>query len=220
MSWLGNALASSVGKKMVMGLTGLLLVGFLVFHLKGNLLLFEDPSGQSFDDYVGFLQSFGPLLLVAEIGLALLFLVHVYLALRLTQENLQARKQRYVVRSTRGAATAGSLSMFYSGALLLGFLLKHLYDFRFDGRFLGDPDALVKSTLSQPWHGLVYLVAALVLGLHLSHGFRSALQSLGVSHPSWNPLFERLGKVVAFIFAAGFAAFPIYFLFFWSDGSH
>jgi succinate dehydrogenase / fumarate reductase cytochrome b subunit len=219
MSWLGKALASSVGKKMVMGLTGLLLVGFLVFHLKGNLLLLEDPQGDSFDQYVVFLKSFGPLLLVAEIGLAALFLAHVFLALRLTQENLQARKQRYVVRSTRGAATAGSLTMFYSGALILGFLMKHLYDFRFDGSFEGDPDGLVKATLSQPKHAIVYLVAAAVLGLHLSHGFRSALQSLGVSHPSWNPWLDRLGKLVAFVFAAGFAAFPIYYLFFWSDGS-
>lgn len=219
MSWLGNALASSVGKKLVMGLTGLLLVGFLVFHLKGNLKLLEDPSGDSFDAYVAFLQGFGGLLLVAELGLALLFLAHVYLALRLTQENLQARKQRYVVRNTRGAATAGSLTMFFSGALILGFLLKHLYDFRFDGRFLGDPDALVKATLSQPAHALVYLGAAIVLGLHLSHGFRSALQSLGVNHPSWNPWLVLLGKLVAFVFAAGFALFPIYYLFFWSDGS-
>lgn len=220
MSWFGNALASSVGKKMVMGLTGLLLVGFLVFHLKGNLTLFEDPSGRHFDEYVAFLQGFGPLLLVAEIGLALLFLAHVFLAFRLTLENIQARRQRYAVRSTRGAASVASLSMFYSGALILGFLLKHLYDFRFDHRFLGDPDALVKATLHQPGHALVYLAAAAVLGLHLSHGFRSALQSLGVNHPSWNPWLERLGKLLAFVFAAGFAAFPIYFLLFWSDGSH
>jgi succinate dehydrogenase cytochrome b subunit len=217
MSWFGNALASSVGKKIVMGLTGLLLVGFLVEHLHGNLKLIEDPSGEAFDGYVEFLQSFGPLLTVAEIGLALLFLAHIYLAFRLTLENWQARKERYVVRGRRGGSTPGSISMFYTGALILGYLLKHLYDFRFDGGFFADPDAAVKATLSRPGHAVVYLGAALVLGLHLSHGFRSAFQSLGVNHPRWNPVLAKLGVLVALLFAGGFAAFPIYFLFFWSE---
>jgi succinate dehydrogenase / fumarate reductase cytochrome b subunit len=215
---LGNALASSVGKKVVMGATGLLLVGFLVEHLHGNLKLLEDPSGEAFDAYVEFLQGFGPLLTVAELGLALLFLAHAYLALRLTLENLRARERGYVVRARRGGSTAGSLTMFYTGTLILGYLLKHLYDFRFDARFFEDPDALVKSTLSQPGHAAVYLVAALVVGLHLSHGFRSAFQSLGVNHPTWNPVLQKLGLLLALAFALGFAAFPVYFLFFWNGG--
>ena len=202
-----------------MALTGLLLVAFLVEHLHGNLKLLEDPSGESFDAYVSFLQGFGPLLTIAEIALALLFLAHAYLALRLTYENFQAREQRYSARQHRGAATFGSLSMFYTGALLLGYLLKHLYDFRFDARFFDDPDALVKATLCQPGHAVVYLGAAIVLGIHLSHGFRSAFQSLGASHPAWTPLIELTGKALAFLFAVGFAAFPIYFLFFWNPGS-
>lgn len=220
MSRLGNALASSVGKKITMGLTGLLLLGFLVEHLHGNLKLLEDPSGRAFDDYVAFMKSFGPLLTVAEVGLALLFLAHVYLAFRLTLENWQARKQRYVVRNNRGRSTWGSISMFYTGALLLGYLLKHLYDFRFDARFFDDPDALVKAKLSEPQHAIVYLVASLALGLHLSHGFRSALQSIGVNHPGWNPALEKLGKLIALVFALAFAAFPVYFALFWDGGGN
>ena len=217
MSSVGNALASSIGKKIVMGLTGLLLVGFLVEHLHGNLKLIEDPSGEAFDGYVRFLKSFGPLLTIAEIGLALLFLVHIYLAFRLTLENVQARRQRYAVRNDRGAKTFGSASMFFTGALILAYLLKHLLDFRLDARFFDDPDALVKATLSQPRHGVVYLLAALVIGVHLSHGFRSALQSLGVNHPRWNPLLQRIGLLVAVVFTIGFASLPLYFLFFWSE---
>jgi succinate dehydrogenase / fumarate reductase cytochrome b subunit len=215
MSRLGNALASSIGKKVVMGLTGLLLTGFLVEHLHGNLKLIEDPSGQAFNEYVAFLQGFGPLLVVAELGLAALFLAHVYLALRLTSENWQARRQRYVVRARHGGSTAGSLTMFFSGALILGYLIKHLYDFRFDARFLDDPARSVANALSQSDHALVYVLIAPVLGLHLSHGFRSAFQSLGLNHPGWNLWLERLGKLVAFALAAGFAAIPLYFLFFW-----
>lgn len=220
MSRIGNALASSVGKKIVMGLTGFLLVGFLVEHLHGNLKLIEDPSGRAFNEYVAFLQGFGPLLLAAELGLALLFLAHVYLAFRLTLENLQARRSGYVVRARRGGSTTGSLTMFYSGALILAYLVKHLLDFRFDARFFADPAALVKQTLGQPGHALAYVGAALVIGVHLSHGFRSAFQSLGVNHPSWNPLLAKLGMLVAFLLAAGFAAIPLYFMLSASEGNH
>lgn len=212
MNRLGNAMTSSIGKKVIMGLTGLLLVGFLVEHLHGNLKLLEDPSGQAFDDYVAYLQGFGPLLTVAEVGLALLFLAHIYVALRLTHENFLARDRRYVVRKSR-VATFGSVSMFYTGALLLGYLIKHLLDFRFDAEFFDEPHARVREVLSRPGSGMVYLVAALVLGVHLSHGFRSALQSLGANHPSWNRSLEILGKVIALVFAVGFAAFPVYFYF-------
>jgi succinate dehydrogenase / fumarate reductase cytochrome b subunit len=213
MSRLGNALASSIGKKIVMGTTGLLLVGFLVEHLHGNLKLIEDPSGEAFNGYVAFLQSFGPLLRVAEIGLALLFLAHIYLAFRLTLENLQARRERYVVRGRRGGSSAGSVTMFYSGALILAYVLKHLYDFRFDARYFEDPAGRVRATLGQPVHAGIYVAAALVLGLHLSHGFRSAFQSLGINHPSWNPVLVRLGMLVSFLFAVGFASIPLYLLF-------
>ena len=216
--WLGNALASSIGRKIVMGATGLLLVGFLVEHLAGNLELYRGADGAAFDEYVAFMQSFGPLLTVAEIGLALLFLCHIYLGLRLTLENRQARKQGYVVRNDHGARTFASASMHVTGALLLAYLIKHLYDFRFDAGFFDDPSGTVAATLSRPAHGLPYLAAAIVLGVHLRHGFRSAFQSIGVSHPRLDGLLEKIGLVVAALFALGFASFPIYFMLFWSPG--
>jgi succinate dehydrogenase / fumarate reductase cytochrome b subunit len=212
---LGDALASSIGRKIVMGLTGLLLVGFLVEHLHGNLKLLEDGDGRAFDEYVAFLGGFGPLLLLAELGLAALFLAHIYLAFRLTLENFQARRQKYAVRNNRGAITLGSATMFYTGALILGYLIKHLLDFRFHARFFDAPAALVKETLSQPRHGVVYIAAALIVGVHLSHGFKSAFQSLGVGHPRLYPLLHKLGILVAVLFALGFASIPAYFLFFW-----
>jgi succinate dehydrogenase / fumarate reductase cytochrome b subunit len=103
--------------------------------------------------------------------------------------------------------------MFYTGALLLGYLIKHLYDFRFNASFFENPDLRVKSVLSHPGNSLAYLVAAITLGIHLSHGFSSAFQSLGAHHPRWTPRIEIFGKLLAFLFAAGFAAFPIYFYF-------
>ncbi len=200
-----------------MGLTGLLLVAFLVEHLLGNFKLFEDPSGNAFNEYVRFFRGFGWILTVAEITLAVLFLCHIVIAIQLTLENRSAREEPYIVRSSHGAASFGSLSMHLTGVGILGYLLKHLYDFRFDGRFFEDPAGIVKRTLSNPAHAIVYIGAALLVGLHLSHGFRSAFQSIGVAHPKWTPLLEALGKVLAILFALGFASFPIYFLFFWSE---
>lgn len=214
---LGNALASSVGRKIVLGATGLLLVGFLVEHLHGNLKLtpipgLGDADGTKFDAYVHFLKGFGAGLYVAEAGLLLLFACHVVIALKLTMENREARGKAYVVRNDRGAKTVGSASMHITGALLLLYLVKHLIDFRFNAAFHEAPAEVVGETLAQPMHALVYIAASLVVGLHVSHGFRSAFQSLGVSHPRWNPLLEILGKVLAVLFAVGFAWIPVYYL--------
>jgi succinate dehydrogenase / fumarate reductase cytochrome b subunit len=215
---IGNALASSVGRKAVVGLTGLLLVGFLLEHLFGNAFLYFDADGSAFNGYVASLKLFGPFLLVAELGLALLFAIHIYLAIRLTLENREARKQGYAVRATRGQATPASLSMHVSGALLLAYTLKHLWDFRFNHEFHEAPAATVKETLSTPFNAVVYLAAAVLVGWHLSHGFRSAFQSLGLSRPGWGEPLKRLGYLIAAVLAVGFASFPIYYLFVWSQG--
>jgi succinate dehydrogenase / fumarate reductase cytochrome b subunit len=201
-----------------MGVTGLLLVGFLVEHLIGNLKLtpmptFGDGSGAQFDAYVDFMNGLGPLKVVGELGILALFVSHVYLAVRVTMENREARKRAYVLRNNRGASTPGSASMFVTGALILAYLIKHLLDFRFNHEFHESPAANVAETLGQPLHGLIYIAVSLVVGVHLSHGFRSAFQSLGVSHPQWNPLLEILGKSLAVLFALGFAWIPAYFLF-------
>src|SRR5262249_44894579 len=131
----GNALASSVGRKVVLGFTGLLLVGFLAEHLYGNLQLYRDHDGAAFRGYVEGMKAFGPLLPVAEVLLAGLFMCHIYLAFRITLENRDARSVRYAFRNTHGAKTLGSASMFFTGALVLCYLIKHLLDFRFDAGF-------------------------------------------------------------------------------------
>jgi len=217
--WIGTTLSSSVGKKAVLGLTGLLLIGFLVEHLVGNLNLYLDSDGQAFNDYVEGLQSFGALLTVAEIGLALLFVCHIVIAIRITMENREARSQRYEVRGDRGAKTPASASMFITGALLLAYIIKHLLDFRFGG-FLEaeDPAAEVAARLTQIPHALVYVAGSIVVGVHLSHGMRSAFQSIGVSHPRLNPLLERAGIALAVLVALGFASFPVYYMFFYGGG--
>ena len=207
--WIGNALASSVGRKIVLGLTGFLLLGFILNHLAGNAKLL----GEGFNEYVQFLQDFGPLLLVAEIGLAALFACHVIIALRLTMDNRKARQTRYEVRNNRGAQTFGSVSMFHTGALLLAFLLKHILDFRLASGFLDDPEGMVVAKLSQTGNAFIYILASVVLGIHLSHGFRSAFQSIGLSHPKLDAILAKTGIALAALIALGFASIPAYILF-------
>jgi len=197
-----------------MGLTGLMLVGFLFVHLSGNLKLMPGfGSPEKFDSYVDFLWSFEGFLLLAELGLAALFLCHIYLAMRLTLENVQARRNRYKVRSDRGAKTFGSASMFATGALILLFLVKHLLDFRFDGEFHEAPAEAVIAKLSSPLHGTIYLLASAVVAVHLSHGIQSAFQSLGFRHPRWTPVVTVAGYGIAVLLGLGFASIPAYFLF-------
>ncbi|MEX1023806.1 MAG: succinate dehydrogenase cytochrome b subunit [Planctomycetota bacterium] len=211
--WFGNVLASSIGRKAVMALTGLLLVGFLIAHLAGNLTLFADVEGAAFNAYAGKLLDLGPLLYVAEVGLVLLFGIHIYLAIRLTLDNREARRTGYVIRNDRGAKTLGSASMPVTGVLILGYTILHLFDFRFDESFEEDGALLVRNTLSQPLHGVIYVIAAGVVGLHVSHGFQSAFQSLGWNHPRYMPLVKQISIGLAALLAAGFAALPLYFLF-------
>ena len=197
-----------------MAVTGLALVGFLIEHLSGNFTLFQ--ADEKFDHYKEFLEGFGPLLRVAEVGLFLVFAIHILVAFRVNLENREARKERYIVRSSRGASTAASVSMLVTGSLILLFLIKHWTDFRFDAGYHADPAATVKRTLGSPFSGTVYALAMGVLGLHLAHGFRSAFQSLGISHTKLVPLLEVAGLVVAVALAVGFASIPVYMLFFWS----
>lgn len=216
---IGNALASSVGKKIVMGITGLMLVGFLIEHLIGNLKLTPLPAvggtdGSEFDAYVDFMTGLGIFKVVGELGILALFVIHVFLAVRITLENREARKNRYVARADNGAKTPASASMFITGALILGYLIKHLLDFRFNDAFHEAPAATVVETLSIPLNAYIYIAVSIVVGIHVSHGFRSAFQSLGASHPQWNPVLVITGKALAALFAIAFAWIPIYILFF------
>lgn len=219
---IGKFLLSSLGKKLVMGVTGLLLVGFLIAHLLGNLSIYADvENGSNFIAYANKLHDLGPLLWVMEIGLVALFGVHVWMALRITRENRAARPQQYVVKNNFGKSTAASRTMPFTGVAILGLLVMHLLHFRFS-KGLSAPGAVelhrgVIDVMKQPvWAGL-YLLMAVLIGVHLVHGFKSAFQSLGVNHPRLNTCLRRLGIALAIILAVGFASFPIVAVIAWSN---
>ena len=214
------SLRSSVGKKMIMGLTGLLLVLFLIEHLTGNFLLLL-PDKAPYNKYAHFLTSFGWLLIAAELILLAVFLAHVLSAISVTLRNRQARPQRYVKTAGAGPPSRknlASLTMIYSGVILFVFLAIHLKTFKFgpyypfhvDGQEMRDLYRLVAEVFSRPGYVVWYAAAMILLGFHLRHGFWSAFQSLGLYHPRWTPVIYGIGIFVAFVLALGFIGIPIW----------
>ena len=216
--WFFRLLSSSIGQKFVMGVTGLLLCGFLAAHLAGNLLLFV--GAESFNDYAHALHKQWELLAVAEAGLLVLFLAHVYLAVTTSIGNVQARTSQYMMKQTKvpGRIIGANSWMFASGAVVLAFVILHLIDMRFglrgDLKYLAesDPEAPYRNTitvLSNPFSRVIYFVGVIVLGVHLSHGFQSAFQSIGLNHPKYMPLIKLIGKIFAVVIAVGFASIVV-----------
>ena len=218
-NWLLRLLSSSIGQKFVMGVTGLLLCGFLVAHLAGNLLLFL--GAKPFNEYAHALHAQWEFLAVAEAGLLLLFVAHVYLAFATTIGNYKARTDSYILKQTKipGRIIGANSWMFASGAVVLAFVILHLIDLRLGMRsgikYLAesDPEAPFRNTvavLSNPVSRVVYFVGVIILGVHLSHGFASAFQSLGLNHPKYMPLIKIFGKIFAVVIAVGFASIVVF----------
>ena len=212
LSWTGRFLTSSIGKKTFMALTGLGLVGFLVVHLAGNLTLYA--SNEAFNAYAETLESYGILLNIAEVGLLGLFAVHIAVALRLSNENKNARPTAYQVRNSMGRKSIGSSSMLITGLIIGAFVVIHVIDFRI-AKLTGDIDDLalaVRERLGSPVGASIYLVGIIALGVHLSHAIQSAFQTLGGNHPKWSPILQGAARGLAAILTLGFASFPVILL--------
>jgi len=209
-------LSSSVVKKQIMGVTGLLLCGFLLSHLIGNCLIYVGPK--AFNSYAHALIT-NPLIYVAEAVLAIIFLTHVGIAMRLTLENSQARPEKYFIRQKSGhGATFASSTMPYTGIIILIFLVLHIINFKFgpvymatyDGVDMRDLHKLMIEYFANPLNVAWYIFAVIAVGIHVSHGFWSAFQSIGFSHPKYNGLLQGLSKAYALLITVGFSALPIW----------
>jgi succinate dehydrogenase / fumarate reductase cytochrome b subunit len=211
LSWLRKTFTSSIGKKLLMAATGLALIGFLIAHLSGNLLLYRDRDGTAFGSYAEMLER-NPLLIVAELGLLALFAAHIYLGLRVALENRDARRARYAIRGSVGRNLPGARTMLVTGLIVLVFLAIHVWDFRLQKESAHDLARMVRERLSSPVGGAIYLAGVAALTLHLSHAFQSALQTLGVNHPKYTPLIARIGFGLALVLGLGFASFPVVYL--------
>lgn len=179
----------------MMAISGLLLFGFLLTHVGGNALLMADDDGESYNAYAAKLKSFGPLLWIARGGLTVLFVGHIYLGLRVSAENRRARGKRSRAPQGSKVQVSSSRSMLLTGLIVLVFLVAHLWHFSFDKRFASQGASLVKETL-QGWSALaLYAVGIACLWIHLWHALPSAFQTLGVVHPGWSPLLNRVTRL-------------------------
>lgn len=203
-------LESSIGKKMMVAAAGLLLAGFLITHLAGNLFLFVGDT--AFNHYANTLAH-NPFLPLAEAGLVVLFLVHIALSVRAVLANRAARPIGYEAYTDKGNRTAGSRTMAVSGSLILLFLIVHIKTFRFAAPELREASLfkVVIDWFHNPLYAGFYVLALVALGLHLSHGVQSAFQTLGLNHPRYTPLIKKIGLAFAVLIAIGFMSMPIYF---------
>src|SRR3954471_24493611 len=204
--------ASMVGKKFVMGVTGLIGVGFVIVHALGNLLVFRGSA--AINSYSHFLKSTGELLWGLRIVLIVAVILHVIAAVQLTVQSRAARPTGYVKRDPQ-AATVASRTMRWGGALLLIFIVLHILHFttgtiRPAGYFSSeDVYANVVYSFRIWWVALFYVVAMIALGLHLFHGAWSSVRSIGVSPQSPQPLHRRVSLVIALFVWAAFTSIPI-----------
>ena len=208
MNWITGTLGSSIGKKLMMAITGFSFCGFLVAHLAGNLTIYGGK--EAFNSYAEHLHSLGPLLTVAELVLLTLFLVHVITGLTLFLQNLKARPTRYAVNKCAGGRTFGSATMPYTGALLLAFIVFHLLNFHFVDKSDTTIFNIVSDAFSHTGYVLVYILAMVVAAVHVSHGFWSAFQTLGANHPKYMPTLRTVGIAFAVVIGVGFGFLPIY----------
>lgn len=201
---------ATIGKKVVMAVTGLILAGFVVVHMAGNLGILR--GAESFNHYAELLRTSMPLLWAARAVLVAAVVLHVRAALQLYALKAKARPIAYAKTQHRGA-TLASRFMIWTGYALAAFLVLHLLHFTtgtIHTNFVdGNPFHNVTSAFANPIIALAYVVCMGFLFMHLRHGLYSLTQSIGLSHPRYVQLVKVLANVIAAAVAAGFAVVPL-----------
>ena len=211
--------SSSLGKKYLMAITGLFLCSFLIIHFLGNIALFTNPV--QFNEYTRFMSS-NPIIRVMEIILVLGFLTHIIDAIILTRVNKKAQPVKYAMNKNKSSWYSRNMGL--TGTIILVFLILHLqsfwYEYKFgevlmtvdsNGNEIKDMFTIVKTAFSEWWYSAIYILAMILLGSHLNHGFQSAFQSVGLRHKKYTPTIKMLGTGFSISITIGFISFPIYF---------
>lgn len=225
MNWFTQTTSSTIGRKLLVALTGLFLILFLIGHVTGNMLLFQNDGGQSFNEYARFMTT-NQVVQVLSIITYLTIILHVIYTAILTARNRRARPIGYAVSNAKDNSPWSSRNMGILGTLILIFLIIHLRTFWFEMHFgylptvnyegvgeIKDLYTIVISAFSQLWYVILYVVSMGVLAFHLVHGFRSAFQTLGLNHKKYTPAIEKLAVAFAIIVPLLFALMPLYFYF-------
>ncbi len=212
---------STIGRKQIMALAGLGLCGFVLMHAAGNMLILG--GADTYNRY-SYAIIHNPLILVAELGLLAMFVAHILLGVSVTLRNFAARPKGYgtcAKGEKRNSLT--TKTMWIQGLILLGFVILHLKDFKYgpeyttqiDGLEMRDLFKLVYEAFQSPFYVGWYIAAVAILCFHLSHGFYSALQTLGQNHPKYMPKVKCGSVLFGLVVAAMFISQPIYMMFFY-----
>lgn len=219
-------LSSSIGKKVLMSVTGLGLTLFLIGHLSGNLLLLKNDGGRAFNEYAEFMKN-SPIIWVSEVLIFAGFLIHIFKGIAVTIQNRKARPVRYKVNKGSENSTFYSRFMAFSGITMLLFLIIHLVSFFVKYKLMGQwseggyadgdlysvtKDAFSKGAIGKAYAGF-YILCMVLLAFHLAHGVQSATQSLGLQiNKKVAKTIGNIGYALAILIPAGFATIPMYFL--------
>lgn len=197
---------SSIGKKVIMSLTGLGTLAFLITHLGGNLFIYGGRD--AFDAYAHHLHAF-PLLPVFQKGLHAIVTLHILFGGIITIHNMKSRQTRYAVKKSAGGSNIASSTMIFSGSAILIFMVLHIVTVKANAAHLGAYDRVLH-ILSQPWGAAVYMLGIWALGLHLFHGAASTLQSLGLNNTKYQNCIKYTGRFAALALTAAFSSIPVY----------
>ncbi len=219
---MSNFFTSSVGKKFIMSVSGIFLMLFLIVHLTVNSLLMVGPD--AFNSAAHFMTS-NQFIMILEPILGLGFVVHIIYSGYITLQNQRLRPVKYNKINRTKSTTWPSRNMFILGGLVLIFLVIHLSNFFWKVKFGHLPTTMVDGVemknlydlvselfIKWWWYDVIYILGAVFLGLHLSHGFWAAFQSLGWDNDLWRKRLKAIAYIFAVIMAAGFATIPLYFL--------
>lgn len=220
-STLGKLARTSIGAKWVMAITGVLFLLWLIGHLVGNLQVFA--GSEVLNSYAALLKANPSILWTIRIGLIVVVALHVWAGMRLAQLNRQARPVGYQGYKYREASWA-SRTMPWSGIVILAFVIFHLLHFTIgtilpssfdvtDAAGRHDVYRMLVEGFSRPWVTLFYVVAMVLVGLHLSHGIWSSTQTFGLNGTKWTPFFLKAGKWLGILIAVGFIIIPLAVLF-------
>ncbi len=212
---------SSVGQKVIMAVTGVILFLFVIGHMLGNLQIFLGE--EAINRYAAFLQGLGELLIMIRITLFTILVIHVYVAYKLTRENEKARPDKYVInKNIQSSLPSGYMGIL--GSFILFYLIFHIFHFTIhyidpsfsnlhDAKGRHDVYAMVIIGFQNIPISIAYIFSMVVLGAHLWHGIPSFFQSLGFHHSFFTPLIEKFSPAIAVIIALGYSAVPISVLF-------
>lgn len=215
---------SSVGKKIIMSLSGIFLMLFLLMHLSVNLTMLIDPVKGDVYNKAAHFMSTNPIIEIIEPILVLGFVLHILYSIIVQINNWKARgNSSYAEFDQNKSSSWASRNMIWLGIFILGFLVLHIINFTVKIKFgnvaqtpegIDDTFKLVVSLFDIWWYDIIYIISFIALGLHLHHAFWSALQTIGLNNSNWMRRLQVIGDVYTYVVVIGFTIIPLYFLIF------